>query len=109
MQPASQDIWDKKYRLKTKKGEPVDGNIDDTYKRVAKALAEAEPTAEKQTVLVRALPLGAAPRGDPRRPHHLQRRRARAQARHQHHQLHGVGHHRPTRWTASWTRSTKPA
>jgi ribonucleoside-diphosphate reductase alpha chain len=48
MQPASWDIWDKKYRLKTKKGEPVDADIDGTYKRVAKALADAEPTTEKQ-------------------------------------------------------------
>ncbi|GAB3729922.1 adenosylcobalamin-dependent ribonucleoside-diphosphate reductase [Silanimonas algicola] len=48
MQPASWDIWDKKYRLKTKKGEPVDQDIDGTYKRVAKALADAEPNVEKQ-------------------------------------------------------------
>ena len=48
MQPASADIWDKKYRLKTKTGEPVDVTIDDTYKRVAKALSDAETTAEKQ-------------------------------------------------------------
>jgi ribonucleoside-diphosphate reductase alpha chain len=48
MQPASWDIWDKKYRLKTKKGEPVDADIDGTYKRVAKALADAEPNVEKQ-------------------------------------------------------------
>lgn len=48
MQPASWDIWDKKYRLKTKKGEPVDQDIDGTYKRVAKALADAEPSVEKQ-------------------------------------------------------------
>src|SRR5690606_9263521 len=27
MQPASQDIWDKKYRLKTKTGEAVDADI----------------------------------------------------------------------------------
>ena len=48
MQPASQDIWDKKYRLKTKSGEAVDADIDGTYQRVAKALAEAEPTTELQ-------------------------------------------------------------
>ncbi len=47
LQPASQDIWDKKYRLKSKQGEPIDLDIDDTYKRVAKALAEAEGTPEK--------------------------------------------------------------
>ena len=48
MQPASLDIWDKKYRLKTKQGDPVDANIDATRKRVARALADAEPTPEKQ-------------------------------------------------------------
>ncbi|MCX7670715.1 MAG: hypothetical protein N2439_11670, partial [Anaerolineae bacterium] len=36
LQPASYDIWDKKYRLKTKAGEPVDQTIDDTYQRVAR-------------------------------------------------------------------------
>jgi len=41
-QEASLDIWDKKYRLKTKAGEPVDQDIDDTWKRVARALADAE-------------------------------------------------------------------
>ena len=41
MQPASADIWDKKYRLKTKSGEAIDADIDGTYQRVAKALAEA--------------------------------------------------------------------
>ncbi|HEY8084356.1 MAG TPA: ribonucleotide reductase N-terminal alpha domain-containing protein, partial [Methylophilaceae bacterium] len=50
MQPVSLDIWDKKYRLKTKQGAPVDQNIDDTYSRVAKALADVETTEEKRTV-----------------------------------------------------------
>ncbi|MBS3896383.1 LAGLIDADG family homing endonuclease [Silanimonas sp.] len=67
MQPASQDIWDKKYRLKTKKGEPVDADIDATYKRVAKALAQAEPSAEKQRYwherFLWALRRGAIPAG----------------------------------------------
>ena len=48
LQPASQDIWDKKYRLKTKTGEAVDADIDATYMRVARALADAEPDADKQ-------------------------------------------------------------
>lgn len=48
MQPASDDIWDKKYRLKTKQGVAVDADIDGTYQRVAKALAEAETTVETQ-------------------------------------------------------------
>ena len=46
LQPASQDIWDKKYRLKNKLGEPVDDSVDGTYRRVAHALAEVEATPE---------------------------------------------------------------
>ena len=67
MQPASTDIWDKKYRLKTKQGAPLDADIDGTYKRVAKALAEAEPTAELQQYwqerFTWALRRGAIPAG----------------------------------------------
>ncbi len=67
MQPASMDIWDKKYRLKTKQGEPLDADIDGTYLRVAKALAEAEPTAELQQYwqerFAWALRRGAIPAG----------------------------------------------
>lgn len=46
LQPASLDIWDRKYRLKTRQGEPLDADIDATYLRVARALADAETTAE---------------------------------------------------------------
>jgi ribonucleoside-diphosphate reductase alpha chain len=67
LQPASYDIWDKKYRLKTKQGEPVDGDIDETYKRVARALADAEPSAEKRKYwnerFLWALRRGAIPAG----------------------------------------------
>jgi ribonucleoside-diphosphate reductase alpha chain len=67
MQPASWDIWDKKYRLKTKQGEAVDADIDGTYQRVARALADAEPTAEKQKYwydrFLWALRRGAIPAG----------------------------------------------
>ena len=67
MQPASTDIWDKKYRLKTKQGEALDADIDGTYKRVAKALAEAEPTTELQQYWMErftwALRRGAIPAG----------------------------------------------
>lgn len=67
MQPASWDIWDKKYRLKTKQGEDVDGDIDATYQRVARALADAEPTGEKQKYwydrFLWALRRGAIPAG----------------------------------------------
>ena len=45
-QPASLDIWDKKYRLKAKSGDIIDVTLDDTYKRVARALAEVEASPE---------------------------------------------------------------
>ncbi|MGH8149550.1 MAG: adenosylcobalamin-dependent ribonucleoside-diphosphate reductase [Steroidobacteraceae bacterium] len=41
-QEASRDIWDKKYRLAAKDGTPIDKTMDDTYKRVARALADVE-------------------------------------------------------------------
>lgn len=67
MQPASQDIWDKKYRLKTKHGVPVDADIDATCQRVARALAESEATPEKQKYwydrFLWALRRGAIPAG----------------------------------------------
>lgn len=67
MQPASQDIWDKKYRLKTKAGVPLDADIDGTYQRVARALADAEPSADKQAYwyerFLWALRRGAIPAG----------------------------------------------
>ncbi len=67
MQPASADIWDKKYRLKTKQGVALDADIDGTYRRVAKALAEAEPTPELQKYWMErftwALRRGAIPAG----------------------------------------------
>ena len=46
LQPASQDIWDKKYRLKNKSGEPVDADVDGTWQRVARALSDVETTPE---------------------------------------------------------------
>jgi ribonucleoside-diphosphate reductase alpha chain len=67
MQPVSLDIWDKKYRLKTKQGQALDENIDDTYRRVARALADAEDTEEKRTLwydkFLWALRRGAIPAG----------------------------------------------
>jgi ribonucleoside-diphosphate reductase alpha chain len=41
-QEASLDIWDKKYRLTAKDGSPIDRSMDETYKRVARALADVE-------------------------------------------------------------------
>ncbi len=46
LQAASQDIWDKKYRLKSKRGEVIDETIDSTFQRVARALSEVETSAE---------------------------------------------------------------
>ena len=67
MQPASYDIWDKKYRLKSKQGDSVDHTIDDSYKRVARALSDAEVTPEKQKYwnerFLWALRRGAIPAG----------------------------------------------
>lgn len=67
MQSVSLDIWDKKYCLKTKQGELLDQSMDDTYKRVARALADAEDTEEKRTLwydkFLWALRRGAIPAG----------------------------------------------
>ncbi len=38
----SQQIWDMKYRLKGPNGQPVDKTIEDSWRRVANSLAEAE-------------------------------------------------------------------
>ncbi|MBP1805748.1 adenosylcobalamin-dependent ribonucleoside-diphosphate reductase [Rubellimicrobium aerolatum] len=45
--PISEPIWDMKYRLKAPDGTPVDLTVEDTWRRVAKALAsvEADPSA----------------------------------------------------------------
>ncbi|MCU7967186.1 MAG: ribonucleoside-diphosphate reductase, adenosylcobalamin-dependent, partial [gamma proteobacterium symbiont of Bathyaustriella thionipta] len=48
LQDASLDIWDIKYRLKTKDGDIVDTSIDDTYQRVAQALADVETGKKNQ-------------------------------------------------------------
>lgn len=42
LQETSREIWDSKYRLKTKDGTAIDQEIDDTYRRVAQALAAQE-------------------------------------------------------------------
>ena len=45
--PIAQQIWDMKYRLKGPDGAPIDRSVEDTWRRVAGALAavEAEPGA----------------------------------------------------------------
>ncbi|MDH5180882.1 MAG: adenosylcobalamin-dependent ribonucleoside-diphosphate reductase [Gammaproteobacteria bacterium] len=66
LQEASADIWDKKYRLKSKDGDIIDQSIDDTYQRVARALAEVEATENRQywyEEFLWALRHGAIPAG----------------------------------------------
>ena len=65
-QEASIDIWDKKYRLTAKDGSPIDQSMDDTYKRVARALADVEsPELREQWYesFLWALRHGAIPAG----------------------------------------------
>jgi len=65
-QEASYDIWDKKYRLVAKDGTPIDRTMDDTYKRVARALADVEsPDVREQWYdsFLWALRHGAIPAG----------------------------------------------
>ena len=42
LQAASYDIWQQKYQLKDRDGNPVDTSIEDTFERVATALAASE-------------------------------------------------------------------
>ncbi len=46
MLPISSRIWDMKYRLKDASGNPVDGTVEDTWRRVARALASVEAERE---------------------------------------------------------------
>ncbi|WP_324015812.1 adenosylcobalamin-dependent ribonucleoside-diphosphate reductase [Aeromonas hydrophila] len=64
LQDTSFEIWDSKYRLKSKDGVPIDGTIDDTYQRVARALAgqESQPDVWYEPFLW-ALRNGAIPAG----------------------------------------------
>ncbi|MDT8854584.1 adenosylcobalamin-dependent ribonucleoside-diphosphate reductase [Paracoccaceae bacterium Fryx2] len=43
--PIAEQIWDMKYRLKDETGAPVDGSVEDSWRRIARALAvsEADP------------------------------------------------------------------
>src|SRR5262249_25132171 len=44
----SQQIWDMKYRLKGLDGQAIDKTIEDSWRRVAEAVAEAEPEAQRR-------------------------------------------------------------
>jgi len=65
-QETSLDIWDKKYRLVSKSGDPIDKSMDDTYRRVARALADVESPEQREHWYERflwALRRGAIPAG----------------------------------------------
>ena len=66
MQNTSLDIWDTKYRLKTKYGVPVDQDIQATYERVAEALVGSEEKDKRgfwREKFIWALQNGAIPAG----------------------------------------------
>lgn len=67
LQSTSADIWDKKYRLKDKHGNPVDESIESTYQRIATALAGVEKNKSLrnywQEKFLWALDNGALPAG----------------------------------------------
>ncbi|MCH8552819.1 MAG: adenosylcobalamin-dependent ribonucleoside-diphosphate reductase [Natronospirillum sp.] len=66
-QEASLDIWDKKYRLKDGRGNPVDDSMHGTFVRVAEAIAAVEKNKSKrsewQQKFTWALENGAIPAG----------------------------------------------
>ncbi len=67
LQPASEDIWQRKYQLKDNHGEMVDLCIEGSFTRIAHALADIEVTPEKQQhwyeKFLWALKHGAIPAG----------------------------------------------
>jgi len=67
LQSASADIWERKYQLKSADGKAIDTSIDDTFARIARALADIETTAEKREEwfgkFLWALRHGAVPAG----------------------------------------------
>ena len=66
-QAASVDIWDAKYRLKDSQGNAVDGDMTETFARVAQALSTVEKGKKKQdewnAKFLWALENGAIPAG----------------------------------------------
>ncbi|MES2334497.1 MAG: adenosylcobalamin-dependent ribonucleoside-diphosphate reductase [Pseudomonadota bacterium] len=45
--PIAEAIWDMKYRFKAADGTPIDGSVEDTWRRIARALAEVEDDPAK--------------------------------------------------------------
>ena len=66
LQEASRNIWDTKYRLKSRSGDPIDQDIYGTCQRVARALADVEQGPRRDYWYERfvwALQRGAIPAG----------------------------------------------
>ncbi|WOI55504.1 adenosylcobalamin-dependent ribonucleoside-diphosphate reductase [Palleronia sp. LCG004] len=45
--PISEQIWDMKYRLKEADGTPIDHSVEETWRRIARALASVEEEPER--------------------------------------------------------------
>ncbi|HOZ34845.1 MAG TPA: adenosylcobalamin-dependent ribonucleoside-diphosphate reductase, partial [Tabrizicola sp.] len=45
--PIAEAIWDMKYRFKEADGTPIDGSVEDSWRRIARALAEVEAEPAK--------------------------------------------------------------
>lgn len=45
--PIAEQIWDMKYRFKEADGTPIDGSVEDSWRRIARALAEVEAEPAK--------------------------------------------------------------
>jgi ribonucleoside-diphosphate reductase alpha chain len=45
--PIAEQIWDMKYRLKEADGTPIDQSVEDTWRRIARALAKVEDAPEE--------------------------------------------------------------
>ena len=65
LQQTSQEIWENKYQLKDDHGKPVDKTVEDTYRRIAKALAKIEPKDKEywERKFLWAMENGATPAG----------------------------------------------
>ncbi len=66
LQPVSRDVWNTKYRLCSKDGRAIDETLDDTFKRVARTVADLEREEIRETWYERflwALRNGAIPAG----------------------------------------------
>ena len=48
--PIAENIWDMKYRFKEADGTPIDGTVEDSWRRIARALAEVEADPAKREV-----------------------------------------------------------